>query len=377
MHDKDILNEIQTCTDCKSCLEVCDTYKVTKEELKSPNGRLKIAEKIFNNRSINDEEILGIYTCTLCASCDLICQQSISIADIIHSSKIKLVKQNKAPLEIHKKIIKGILENDNSVGGNPEERLDWLIEPYKTEEIFEEKNSDTLLFLGCMSSFRVKESASAPYEILKLAGYDFKILENEPCCGEYVYSAGDIKLAKKIFRENIDLFKRNGVKNLIVTCGGCLYAFDKVYRKYFDDYELNVKHIVEVIYNLEREGKINLKPLDKTITYHDPCRLGRKYKNGPLFTEPRMLLNKCGLEVKETSINPIEAPCCGAGSGIRGVDSSICINIGKDLFNKIETKEIASSCPLCVFNFRYVNYKNQTDKENKYITDYILESMKK
>ncbi|MFX0080463.1 MAG: (Fe-S)-binding protein [Candidatus Hodarchaeota archaeon] len=377
MQDKDILNEIQTCMDCRSCLEVCDTYKVTKEEFKSPNGRLKIAEKIFNNGTINDEEILGIYTCTLCASCDLVCQQSISIADIIHSSKIKLVEQNKAPLEIHSKIIKGIIENDNSVGGKPEERLDWLPEQYKNKEVFEKSNSDTLLFFGCMSSFRVKESASTPYEILKLAGYNFKILENEPCCGEYIYSAGNLDTAKTIFKENIDLFKRIGINNLVVTCGGCLYAFDKVYRKYSNDYKINVKHIVEVIYELESEGKISLKPLNKTITYHDPCRLGRKYKNGPLFKEPRSLLNKCGLDIKEITTNPKETPCCGAGSGIRGVDSSICINIGKDLFNNIETKEITSSCPLCVFNFRYVNYKNQTDKESKYITDYILESMKK
>ena len=377
MNEKEILDDIQSCLDCKSCLEVCDTYKVTEEEYKSPNGRLKIAEKIFNNQEINNEELLGIYTCTLCASCDLVCQQSIPIADIIHSSKIKLVEQNKAPLENHKKIIKGIVEKDNSVGGNPEERLDWLLEQYKREELFEDKNSDTLLFFGCMSSFRVKESASAPYEILKLAGYDFKILENEPCCGEYAYSAGNVDIAKKIFKENIELFKKIGVKNLVVTCGGCLYAFDNVYKKYFKDYDLTVKHIIEIVYDLEREGKINLKPLNRTITYHDPCRLGRKYKNGPLFSEPRELLKKCGLKINELADTPKESPCCGAGSGIRGVDSSICIKIGKELFNKIETKELISSCPLCVFNFRYVNYKNQTDKDSKYITDYILESMKK
>ncbi|MFX1476893.1 MAG: (Fe-S)-binding protein [Promethearchaeota archaeon] len=377
MNEKEILSEAQSCLDCRSCLEVCDTYKVTKEELKSPNGRLKTVNKIFSNQEVNNEEILGIYTCTLCASCDLVCEQSISIADIIHSSKIKLVEQNKAPLEMHKKIIKGIIEKDNSVNGNPEERLNWLPESYLKTETFEKKESDTLLFFGCMSSFRVKESASAPYEILKLAGYDFKILENEPCCGEYIYSAGDIEKAKRIFRENIKIFKKFEIKNLVVTCGGCLYAFDKIYRKHFEDFDITVKHVIEVIYNLERKGGIDLKFLNKTVTYHDPCRLGRKYKNGPLYSEPRELLNKCGIEVKDISPNPKETPCCGAGSGIRGVDSSICINIGKQFFNKVETSEIATSCPLCVFNFRYVNYKNQIEIESKYITDYILESMKK
>ncbi|MBA7519626.1 Lactate utilization protein A [subsurface metagenome] len=377
MDENKVIEEIEKCIDCKNCLEVCDTYIVTNDLLKSPNGRLKIAQKVFNNNEISQEELTSLYTCTLCALCDLICPQMIQISEVIHSSKVKLVKENKAPLDIHNKIINGIIEKDNSVNGNPEERLNWLAENYKETEMFEKKDSDTLLFFGCMSSFRVKESASAPYEILKLAGYDFKILEDEPCCGEYVYSAGNIDISKKIFKENIELFKKIGVKNLVVTCGGCLYAFDKVYRKYFKDFDLTVKHIVDVIYDLEREGKINLKPLNRTITYHDPCRLGRKYKNGPLFSEPRELLNKCGLEIKEMSSNPKETPCCGSGSGIRGVDSSICISIGKKLFNKMETKEIISSCPLCVFNFRYVNYKNQTNKDSKYITDYILESMKK
>ncbi len=377
MNENVLLEEIQSCLDCKTCLDYCDTYKVTMDELKSPNGRLKIAEKVFNNQEITDEERIGLYTCTLCALCDIACPQEIKISEIIYASKVKLVEENKAPLEIHNKIIKGIIEKDNSVGGNPNERLNWLPENYKTNELFEKKDSDTLLYFGCMSSFRVKESATHPYEILKLAGYDFKILEKEPCCGEYVYSAGNVKVAKDIFKENIQLFKRLGIKNLIVTCGGCLYAFDKIYRKYFEDFNINVRHIIDVIYELEKSSKIKLKPLNRTITYHDPCRVGRKYKNGPLYSEPRELLEKCGLKVKVLSANPEETPCCGSGSGIRGVDSSICIKIGKELFNQIETTDIVSACPLCVFNFRYVNYKNQMDKESRYITDYIFESIKK
>ncbi|MFX1417818.1 MAG: (Fe-S)-binding protein [Promethearchaeota archaeon] len=377
MDDDKLLIQINSCIDCKDCMEVCDTYKVTSDELKSPKGRLKIAEKVFSNNQITEDELIGLYTCTLCGLCDLACQQEIQISEIVHSSKVRLVEENKAPLEIHNKIIRSIIENDNSVSGNPEERLNWLPENYKAKELFERKDSDTLLFLGCMSSFRVPESAFTPYRILKIVGYDFKILEHEPCCGEYVYSAGNLKVAKKIFKENIELFKKTGVKNLIVTCGGCLYAFDKVYRKYFKTFNLNVRHIIDVIYELEKSNKITLEPLNKLITYHDSCRVGRKYKSGPLYSKARELLNKCGLNVKELSKNPEESPCCGAGSGIRGVDSSICIKIGKELFKTVETREIVTSCPLCVFNFRYVNYKNQMDKESKYITDYILDSMKK
>jgi len=126
---------------------------------------------------------------------------------------------------------------------------------------------------------------------------------------------------------------------------------------------------------LEKSGKIKFKKLKRTITYYDPCRTGRKLKNRTIYKEPRELLEKASSKVKELSNNRNETPCCGAGSGIRGVDSSISIKIGAKIFQEIKTKEIISSCPLCVFNYRYVNYKTQSDKEIKYITDFLLEAL--
>ncbi|MHA1490403.1 MAG: (Fe-S)-binding protein [Promethearchaeota archaeon] len=375
MKDDKILEEIQSCLDCKECVEVCDTFAVTNNELQSPNGRLKIAGKVFNNDEITEDERFSLYTCTLCGSCDLACVQSINISKIIHASKVKLVEQNKAPFEVHEKIIKGIIKNYNSVGGNPDDRLDWLPEKYRKNELFEDNDSDTLLFFGCMSSFKVKESSSASYEILKKAGINFKILKNEPCCGEYVYSAGKLKLAEKMMQENFELFKKIGVKNLIVTCGGCLYAFNNLYPEHVKDWNINVKHVVQVIYDLEKEGKLQFNPLNKEITYHDACRMGRKLKNIEIYDEPRELLKKCGLILNDFKLDRKYTQCCGAGSGIRGVDSNLCQEIGSNLINQAKTEEIASSCPLCVFNFRYVDYKRKLNKKFRYITDYILEAI--
>ena len=91
MGENKIIEEIEKCIDCKNCLEVCDTYIVTNDLSKSPNGRLKIAQKVFNNNMISQEELTSLYTCTLCALCDLICPQIIQISEFIHSSKVKLV----------------------------------------------------------------------------------------------------------------------------------------------------------------------------------------------------------------------------------------------------------------------------------------------
>ena len=375
--NKNLIEQIQSCIDCLECLETCDTYLVTKDPLKSPNGRLKIADKVFQNKSISDEELIGIYTCTLCGLCDLACKNKIQISDIIHSTKVKLVESNKAPLEIHNEIIKGIIETDNSVKGNPEESLEWIPNIFRTKEKFEGEMSDTLLFLGCMSSFRVKESASASYELLKIGGYNFKIIEKEPCCGEYIYSAGNLNLAKQIFNDNYTRFKRLGIKNIITTCGGCLYAFNNVYPKYIEDWDIDVKHIIQVIYEGFHNDTIKFAKSHKEITYHDPCRLGRKLNLFDIYDEPRELLTQASIKVNELSNSRHLTPCCGAGSGIRGVDSSISIKIGSNVLDQAPTEEIVTACPLCVFNFRYVNYKTQMNKKIRYITDFLLEMIEK
>lgn len=375
MKKNDIIEKVNSCIECEACLEVCDTYAVTQNILQSPNGRLKIVGKIFNNEGISDEEIKGIYTCTLCSMCDQFCQKEIPISELIHQSKVKLVKEGMGPLEIHKKIISGIVKSENSVNGNPEERLDWIPEKYHKEEEFENKESNTLLFLGCMSSFRVKESASASYELLKKANYNFKILEKEPCCGEYVYSSGDLELAKKIFNENYKTFKNTGIKTIVVTCGGCLYALNNVYPKYVEKWDIKVKHVIQVIYELFKRNELRFRNLNKDITYHDPCRTGRKLNNIDIYEEPRELLRKASENLFELSKNKEFTPCCGAGSGVRGVDSSISIKIGSKIFQEVNTSELITSCPLCVFNYRYVKYKTQADKECKYITDFLLNAL--
>ncbi|MFW9772733.1 MAG: heterodisulfide reductase-related iron-sulfur binding cluster, partial [Candidatus Thorarchaeota archaeon] len=112
-------------------------------------------------------------------------------------------------------------------------------------------------------------------------------------------------------------------------------------------------------------------------TYHDPCRLGRKLNNLKIYDEPRELLTQTLVKVNELNNNQDLTPCCGAGSGIRGVDSNISIQIGKSILDQAQNEEIITSCPLCVFNYRYVNYKTQSNKKIRYITEFLLEMIGK
>ena len=164
------MKEIEKCTECNLCLDVCHTYIETNNMAFSPVMRLKFAKDILNNDNITEEMIESMYNCPECAICDVTCPESISISKIVEAAREELVKFGHAPLDRQKKIMGGIEKTGNSVRGDPEKRLDWLPEP------FEEKDSDNLLFLGCLPSYLVKSVAKSSYEALKKANYDFRMI---------------------------------------------------------------------------------------------------------------------------------------------------------------------------------------------------------
>jgi Fe-S oxidoreductase len=130
-----------------------------------------------------------------------------------------------------------------------------------------------------------------------------------------------------------------------------------------------------MVYDLFKEKKIRFKKSPEKITYHDPCRLGRKLHDLEIYDEPRELLTHSSLGLFEFSNSKRETNCCGAGAGVRGVESSIAISIGTQLLKEAKTDKLISSCPLCVFNYRYANYKSNLNKEVEYITTYLLENL--
>jgi heterodisulfide reductase subunit D len=372
INKKKMMEEINVCTECEACIDVCCTYYSTGNPLYSPLSRIKIIEKLLNDKNITQEEIRSIYYCTECGRCEEICPEDIKISSIIADSKIELVNKGLGPLTKHNVIINGIFEKRNAVNGDPEKRLDWIPEEYRSTEKFEEEPSETLLYVGCLPSFLVKECASASYKLLKKVGIDFMVLKDEYCCGIYPYNAGKIEVAKKIFEENIIKFKKLGIKRIIVPCAGCYRCFSTYYPRLFGKTDFKVFHIVQIIYDLIKNTKISLKNIGENYTFHDSCRLGRK---AGLYDEPRYILRECGVNIEELPQNRENAFCCGAGSGVRSIDKELSKNIGAEIIKDSKNETIISSCPFCIFNLSYIAYKMNLNKKIKHISNLILENI--
>jgi Fe-S oxidoreductase len=361
-----LLKQIDACTECDACLEVCPTYKIIGKTLYSPKGRLQSAEILFKEGEWDHSVIEGFYNCPKCMACEIVCPENIEITKIVAAARNKIVALGKGPLVVHQKVIRQILDKGNSVKGDPAKRLAWLPEPFGYRE------SDTLLYVGCLPSFLVKDAATYSYLTLKKLGIDFMILEDEGCCGTYIYESGDVPLAKEYFGKNVERFSALGIKKLIVPCNGCFKCFKYFYPEVLGSVDFKVRHVVETVFDVIKDKPDLLHKIDREITYQDSCRLGRAEG---ITEQPRELLEMCGATVKELPLNRENTPCCGSGGGIRSAFRDLSFDIAQDLLSAMKTEALVSPCPFCTFNLGYTNKKAKMNKQINYITKVIWESL--
>ena len=137
-----------------------------------------------------------------------------------------------------------------------------------------------------------------------------------------------------------------------------------------------VLHIVQYLDMLVEQGKLKLNRLDKKVTYHDPCDLGR---NSGIYQEPRRLIKAIpGVEFIELSNNRRYATCCGGGGNVESIDAGLLSNIA-DIKAKeiIETGAdmVVTSCQQCVRTIATALKKQKSKVKAVDLTQFILDSI--
>ncbi|KKL18165.1 hypothetical protein LCGC14_2478240, partial [marine sediment metagenome] len=184
---------------------------------------------------------------------------------------------------------------------------------------------------------------------LQAAGVKFAILgEEEPCCGDTARRAGNEYLFQTMAQANIELFDRHGVKTIVATCPHGYHTFKKEYPAFGGNYK--VYHHTEFIWKLLEEGSLRIDPgkIDKSLTYHDSCFLGRY--NG-LYEPGRATLRKLGGRLIEMDKNRRSSFCCGAGGARMWIEEEKDqrVNIARTK-QALETgaEWVVTACPYCL-----------------------------
>jgi len=357
---EELMENLAQCRRCGICRNavyedrgfdgICPVWKNSAGfETSFMRGRIQVAIALIEGRLEKTEENAeSLYTCTLCGNCTAICAAEFDPAKCLESVRQVL---NEIPNDTRDTIAKKILENNNPYVEENKTRRNWV----KDVGFDIPTTGEVLYFTGCTAGLKLPETAISTAKVLKAAGVDFAVLEDEPCCGSVMLRTGMVEEAKKNAEKALDTILKSGAKKILVTCAGCLKTLREDYSERFGLEMPEVLHVIEYLQSLVTSGKLKLKKSDKTqkVSWHDPCHLGRALG---VYEEPREVIKAIpGLELVEMNTNREQAMCCGAGGGLRSYDSDLAKKIAADRIRDAETTDaeiLATACPFCEHNLK-------------------------
>ncbi len=194
----------------------------------------------------------------------------------------------------------------------------------------------------------------AAIKVLRNLGISFGYLaETEPCCGAPLYQSGFREKFAANARQAYGKLKSAGVKQVISVVPYCTNALQNLFPQYIDDYDLEVKHFLEIVTEYLPSLKLRY-PRKVKVTYHDPCQMVR-YLN--LVDEPRQILKAIeGIELVEPEWTKGEwSTCCGGGGGFEAVfpelSQVLAVNRASELL-ETNPEIIITHCPGCVMQLK-------------------------
>jgi Fe-S oxidoreductase len=300
-----------------------------------------------------------LWSCTTCGACVEQCPVDIEHVDhILDMRRYQVLIESAFPSEAGV-MLRNLENKGNPWGMNNSSRTEWMDGLSFEVKVVEGEippEVEYLFWVGCAGGLedRSRKVSRAFAELLHIAGVEFAVLgAMESCTGDPARRLGNEFVFSMLAQQNIEVLntvgatRENNVK-IVATCPHCFNTIANEYPQLGGDYE--VVHHTQLLGKLVEEGHlVPVTPVDQSVTYHDPCYLGRHNK---VYTPPREILAAIqGLTTTEMPRCKERGFCCGAGGARMWMEEKIGkrINVERtDEALSLETDIISTACPFCI-----------------------------
>lgn len=385
------LLEMDACTNCRLCADVCPAacaamngelsavyrMKGLKRNLKSKAG---VFSKLLGRRPPSTEELKRyadtVFRCTLCSNCEEVCPLGIRLKGLWLSLRENLVQEKAYPAKIDM-IRTNLAKSRNVFGEDNAERAEWVEDMRKPPaDRYMRPRAEVVYITGCVSAYfpLAQKIPVALVEIMDASGVDFTLLGAEEwCCGFPLLGAGLMEMFEEFRAQNLAAVQAKGARTVVFACPSCY----QMWREYYHT-DLELFSAPELLLQLVRQGKVPLNELPLTVTYHDPCDLGRGAR---VFEEPREVIRSIpGVKLVELSHSRENCMCCGGGGNLEMVDAILAAKIAQEKIDEVlatGAQAVVTSCQQCVRTMMSYVKRNKIKLEVLDIVQLVRRALKK
>ena len=333
------------CLDCGKCTSSCPLAT-----LGNFSARLIVQEgcgpAAGNGRLVQQ--------CLTCGACETRCPEGVRITDFVRGLRALTPVDERAPCP-HGAIFQNIARA--MAGPTPPERSSaWLGDDLRVRE-----EGEVALFVGCLPFFdryfaedlgvRTMDAAVGAVRALNALGIEPVVASDERCCGHDLLWDGETEVFDTLARANAETFAARGVKHVLTLCAECCRTWRLDYPAVVSDYSPRIQHLAEFFSDRLDTGEVRFEQnSEETLTYQDPCRLGRDLG---VTDAPRRVLDAMpGTKIVEMELAGRDAVCCGTSGFIRCNADSRSLQASRlESARATGAGGLVTACPKCLIHF--------------------------
>jgi Fe-S oxidoreductase len=367
--------DLETCIHCGMCAEACHLYEATQDEKYSPVYKFDPLRRFYRRelspmrwvyrpftRDVSVEDLVSwqelVYEgCTACGRCDMMCPMGIRLSTLINVVREGLASAGVVPDEI--KALQIEQRDQGTVFGVGAEQLRAVTDSLAQQGIdipLDKSQADVVLLTTAVEILLFRDTLAATAKVLNKLGVDWTLLSQGFEASNVGLVSGDERTQKKATARIVENAQACGARTVILPETG--HAYQALRWEGANELHkalpFEVLAISEFIAREYDAGRLKIKAAanGKSVTYHDPCRLGR---HGGVIGHPRQLLKALGLDFREADSNGRENYCCGGGCGEYVVKRSAPLRqkafaIKQREFDETGADAVITSCANCRVN---------------------------
>ncbi len=366
---------LYTCNRCRGCLmdkssdmrPVCPANYFSGFFAYSGGGKAYVCQGILEGRVQPGPDTAAVaMNCLLCGACATMCPPGFETITFIRDLRDYLVHHGQFINDVHRDLLEKARRNE--VWENS--RMPEDLPVYSGSEEF-------LVYLGCRERAR-KEIIDAVGQILTAAGATWGVLADETCCGAPLADLGDMEAFEKQAAANVEMLNNSGAERIVVLCphGAAAIITDYMMLESLEDMlEAEVLNFPELLAELLEEGRLELGGGQaQTVTFHDPCKLGRFLEDAD--SARTVLEGLDGVEVKEMERCREGAWCCGSGAWAELVVPELAQKTAAERL--AEAEETGADCLVtaCSYCTSFLDKHTKGKMATKHLAQVVAERLK-